>query len=233
MKLRLLLFAALCAAATASAAKTKPSPPPKTPLLPNLVPWGGFAADYFVNREPDGRRFLRFSAGVTNIGQGPLEFQGISKKASSTLPEFQVFYFPKSGSTSTLVGQCVYDADNLLWDVFHIAEYRLRDLNGNQVGTAQKASFCVADDYRLTPPVPGSPTMPRYRTCPHGSRLKKIKVGLSVGWSDVYAWPRAGQFVDVTNIPSGSYLLEMEANPEGTAQETTRDDNTLQVPVHF
>ncbi len=114
-----------------------------------------------------------------------------------------------------------------------IAQYRLRDLSGNLLASSEKASFCVADDYRTLPNLPGSPPTPRYRLCPTGSRRTSIKVGLSVGWSDVYAWPREGQWIDVTGIPSGHYLLEMEANPDGTVHETTREDNILQLPIAF
>ncbi len=76
------------------------------PLLPNLQPWPGSMQDYFVDKA-DAKKLLRFSAGVVNAGPGPLELQGISKRPSSTLPEYQVFYPIKGKATMQPVGQCV------------------------------------------------------------------------------------------------------------------------------
>ena len=50
-------------------------------------------------------------------------------------------------------------------------------------------------------------------------------MGISVGAADVYPWFIADQYLDVTNVPDGRYLLRVEINPGGTLVEKTRANN--------
>ena len=47
----------------------------------------------------------------------------------------------------------------------------------------------------------------------------------------MYSAARYGQWIDVTDVPPGNYLLESEVNPNGIIQEITREDNRVSVPV--
>jgi hypothetical protein len=38
-------------------------------------------------------------------------------------------------------------------------------------------------------------------------------MGISAGYGDVYLRDLPGQWVDVTDLPAGEYLLEVEVNP--------------------
>jgi Lysyl oxidase len=50
-------------------------------------------------------------------------------------------------------------------------------------------------------------------------------MGISVGAADVYPWYLADQYLDITNLPDGRYLLRVEINPSGKLIEKTRANN--------
>lgn len=40
-----------------------------------------------------------------------------------------------------------------------------------------------------------------------------FKQGMSVGWADVYNWFPPGQYVEVTGVPDGDYILDTTVDP--------------------
>ena len=57
--------------------------------------------------------------------------------------------------------------------------------------------------------------------------------GISVGYSDVYNSGLANQWIDVTDVPDGTYWLETIIDPENRLLETNDDNNTALVQVTF
>jgi hypothetical protein len=57
--------------------------------------------------------------------------------------------------------------------------------------------------------------------------------GISVGWADVYNWFLADQYIEISGVPDGVYVLETVANPAGTVHETTQADNTARVTIRL
>ena len=76
----------------------------------------------------------------------------------------------------------------------------------------QKAGFCVIDigPYTL-------PSVPKYLVCEFQ--------GISVGWYDEYDSSLDGQFIDVTNVAPGNYVIEAEVNSERFYEETNYNNN--------
>jgi hypothetical protein len=100
------------------------------------------------------------------------------------------------------------------------ASYELRTLTGQVAATGVKQGFCLLDSERV---VPGAG--PRTYTC--------ADQGLSSGWADVYARTVTGQWVDVTGVPEGDYLLVVTINAEGLLPEAVdHHPNTASVEVH-
>ncbi|MEM7157920.1 MAG: lysyl oxidase family protein [Myxococcota bacterium] len=56
-------------------------------------------------------------------------------------------------------------------------------------------------------------------------------MGISVGWVDIYGAGLACQYVDITGVPAGDYLLEISINFEQEIEEQTYDNNILLAPV--
>jgi Lysyl oxidase len=87
------------------------------------------------------------------------------------------------------------------------ASYELRDRNDRVVGFGHKQSFCMTDSRRY------SGDRPRRFDC-HFQ-------GITVGWADRYGFDLDGQWVDVTDVPPGDYVLIVTVNPEGKLPELT------------
>ncbi len=86
-------------------------------------------------------------------------------------------------------------------------------LDGDQVVVAgHKQAFCVLDTLRA---MSGYPS--------HGYTC--ANQGLSVGWADVYTRGLPCQWVDVTDVPSGTYTLRVRVNPDGVIDEADTTNN--------
>ncbi|MEP7294843.1 MAG: lysyl oxidase family protein [Burkholderiales bacterium] len=81
------------------------------------------------------------------------------------------------------------------------AQYRLLDATGSLVGTGKKVGFCLMDITRIDTSVNPSP---RY-TCSNQ--------GIQAGWADVYSSNLSGQWIDITGLPAGQYILEITMDP--------------------
>ena len=99
------------------------------------------------------------------------------------------------------------------------AVYNLLDTNYNVVVPGHKASFCIGDDF------PWSPTANTNHVYNCGYQ------GLQQGWVDDYPAGVACQWIDITGIPAGNYVLQLIINPENLVQESNTNNNTLYVPI--
>ncbi len=90
--------------------------------------------------------------------------------------------------------------------------------------TGRKQGFCVVDVYHYTQGVcAGSKDRPRYFSCDD--------MGLSVCQADFYAAWFDGQWIDVTGLSAGDYILEVEVNAEHFFQETDYSNNSAAITV--
>ncbi len=98
------------------------------------------------------------------------------------------------------------------------AKYELVDLAGNVVAGGGKRAFALIDYEREDP----NAGLPRYTI---GSQ------GISVGWADVYRAGLECQWIDVTDISPGEYVLEVEVNPERLFLESDYMDNAAAIKI--
>ncbi len=179
-----------------------------------------------------GRRLLRFTTIIVNEGRGPMDMVGSRAcRAIRRCPTMRVRQRIRRTdgtwqvrSTDARMQYEVGDGHRH-WHLVDFEEYRLFRLGVSdpkpRVGA--KFGFCFFDVSRIRPF--GGPSR-RYleRDCGSPTSLK-VHVGLSGGWSDVYPWNFAGQYVDVTGVPRGEYLLCVTADPrKSLRQVTTRND---------
>lgn len=107
-------------------------------------------------------------------------------------------------------------------DHFHFlgfARYTLLDDDGNALVVGRKQAFCARDSARVDPAA--DPT-PKY-DCENQ--------GIQRGWQDIYDPSLPCQYLDVTDVPSGTYWLEVEVNPERVMTELRYDNNLAKVKV--
>ncbi|WP_437877488.1 lysyl oxidase family protein [Sorangium sp. So ce513] len=103
-------------------------------------------------------------------------------------------------------------------------EYQLLDARGEIVAQGHKQAFCLVDTEPLDPADPA----PRGFPSAGGAGCNF----LSAGWADVYRVGTACQWVDVTDVPEGDYLLRVSVNPDGALAERSTEDNVVEVPIH-
>jgi len=98
-----------------------------------------------------------------------------------------------------------------------------RDNGGLILG--RKQGFCVIDvaPYQFDGIEPGPPI---YRSCSQNQ-------GIKVGWADQYVPQLACQFVQMSDVAEGDYVLEDHVNPEHLFPELNFTNNTAAVKFHF
>jgi hypothetical protein len=101
------------------------------------------------------------------------------------------------------------------------ADYRLFDMQGNLVARGHKQAFCLVDLWR--PPDSTGPRLPNFPDC--GFQ------GISAGWADVYDRDLDCQWIDVTGVPNGRYILEVHVNPARVLRETNYANNVARTEV--
>jgi hypothetical protein len=99
------------------------------------------------------------------------------------------------------------------------ASYRLLDVAGNAVLIGRKQAFCARDSERVDPKVGSQPT--------YDCNFQ----GISRGWDDDYDKSLPCQWLDVSDVAPGSYVLEVEANPVRKITELDYGNNLVRVPV--
>ena len=134
---------------------------------------------------------------------------------------------PNDGDADLDVGRPEDNPDDFEFGECHqhfhfkdFAVYRLLDSDGQVVRDGHKQAFALID---FEPLGPGAPP-PRY-PLPDGTQ------GITRGWADVYDAYLDCQWVDVTDVEPGNYVLEIEINPERVFEESTYDDNLIEIPV--
>lgn len=100
------------------------------------------------------------------------------------------------------------------------ARYELIDATGAVAARGHKQAFCLLDSIPIG--LPGAPTTPRFHC---GFQ------GLQRGWADIYGAGLDCQWVDITDVPDGDYLLRISINPDGVIVESDFTNNTVEVPV--
>lgn len=187
-------------------------------MLPDLRMGEPF--DLQVLMTPAGRYKLRFATIVWNVGDGPFEARASERSGKLMTSVVQVIH--RSDGTRRqwpVAATMFYSGDG--HDHWHIGRFVVvtlgpvpgappRDPPVND-RTLRKIGFCLID----TTPAPGGELRPpnsvssaqySYQGC--GTRAStKVKMGISVGYGDIYQACFAHQSVDVTGLPAGAYRL--------------------------
>jgi hypothetical protein len=99
-----------------------------------------------------------------------------------------------------------------------VAGYELIDAAGTTVLTGRKQGFCLRDNEAA---VAGAG--PAKYTCDYQ--------GLSAGWEDIYDKSLDCQWLDISDIVAGSYILRVVCNPDAMFQESNYENNVVDVSI--
>jgi len=191
-----------------------------------------------VRREGD-RELLVFASAVDNVGTGPLVVRASRSGADvATMRAHQVVRRNDDSEARSPVESLLrYEQaeTHAHWHLDGFERYELRDAEGETVLVARKAGFCLGDRYesRRSVELPGEPPDAVWtHECGKGRpELRTLEEGISVGYGDDYAPRLEGQFVDVTELPPGRYLLVHVANPGRVLREASYANNAASVAL--
>jgi hypothetical protein len=203
--------------------------PPES-ALPDLVPlpaWGIRAAHIA------GRDLLSFSATVWVGGNGPLDVQGFRVKSSFVMSAYQYFWQDGQVIGRAPAGTMGFDSQpgHNHWHFQQFAAYRLLGRSGKLALRSQKTGFCIAPTDPVDLLLPTAVWQPSFvglsGQCGTPTALW-VREMMPVGWGDTYTQFLAGQAFDITNLPNGTYYIQVIANPGHLLRETTSaNDATL------
>jgi hypothetical protein len=205
-------------AATAAALVVAPATLAGTTGLPDLVPLLDLDAPVVQRHQSvdprdlaegcagglTDRTLLRFTLGTENDGTGDLVL------GNPGCPDCML----EPGPTCTNpLFECSPVEGH---DHAHFSQYALYEVlptrDASAVAVGHKQGFCLEDTCE-----------PQYYTCDYQ--------GLTVGCQDVYPWSIGCQYVDVTDLPGGRYVLRATVNYAHILPELNYDNNVAETVV--
>jgi hypothetical protein len=241
----------------------KPNPQPLRQLLPDLAvrPQQNLSFDpvgiifdvvseqyptcYQSEVDEEGAHLcLRFDQITANPGEGPMElrFSVPSNERPPVTNSFQRIYSSDGVSyQDRFAGQMVFHP---VHDHYHFSSFGQTSLwkigpNGAQlVRAGRKVSFCLTDVFIELWGQKGDG--PRTYNAPdclfpafssNGSDF--FIQGITNGWADVYDWFLPDQYIEVTGVPDGVYVLQTVADPDNLLLEANESNNCGSVTIQL
>jgi hypothetical protein len=148
------------------------------------------------------RTLLRFNSAIANLGTEDLL---LGTPAGNPL-----FHFDACHNHFHL-------EDVLLYELVHPGSGAVVTVDGERI-VGRKTGFCMMD---VGPALSG--------VASRGYQCENQ--GISAGWFDEYEASLECQFIDITGVPPGSYLLRMTVNPGRQLKESDLSNNVTELPV--
>jgi hypothetical protein len=198
--------------------------------------------DLRLIRATGGGLQLRFSSTLVNVGSRPMVLRATrrSPKDPFTVKQ-QIHTRDGRHPFRALPVSTVFAGDgHSHWHIRDVARYTLIPLGDASLTPVrpkakrvQKVGYCLYDNARRAP-LRGTPPRPEYLREGCGvSDSKVLRMGLSVGWGDTYAWTLLGQYVSLTGLRAGDYRLLGRANPDNAFYEQRIDNNTVYADIRL
>lgn len=228
------LFLALALAATNFAAPPATVALDGTERLPDIgmLP----PRDFSIQQRPKGVRWLRFDSIVVNTGPGVFEVEGRGTVIDGRLDTVVQLVETDTGGRVEVAtpAKMFYAGDgHNHWHVEDLQHWTIARVSdpGAVLNRGAKRGFCFWDNYRY-----GSTASAYYHpSTTWACEMRgdaRVPMGLSVGWGDEYPSGIAFQYIDITGLPNGDYVVTLEADltsealPRGAFVEANELNNT-------
>jgi hypothetical protein len=192
--------------------------------------------DFYIIKTADGRRLLRFTTIIVNMGTGAFEVRGERPDTNTpTMAVTQRIYDTTGGYRDVNTNATMFYAGDGHdhWHVKNLQTYELiRKDNGVKVGTGAKTGFCFYDNQRYVFNLPGEPTSKVYTNCGTSDSISVV-TGLSIGWEDIYPYNIAYQYIDITGLIPGRYRLQVTADNYQQFIESNESNNFTWVDIQL
>jgi hypothetical protein len=192
-----------------------------------------------TQRTRTGRVLLRAGNAIDSVGVGPAELRGVRTSARWMRAQ-QVIRRVDGGVLRVDAGaRLEYKRahQNRSWWKFHDAarfELWTTDLAGTpvrRVRTGPKVAYCLRD-LELAHRELGGPRREVYPPCSTNRNRRRVTLGTSTGWSDVYPPRYPEQYIDVTGL-RGCFAYVHTADPSDGIRETDETNNVARVIVRL
>ena len=117
----------------------------------------------------------------------------------------------RSDPNNPYAGAFYFDACHGHYHLRDFSEYRLLYQDGNPAQVGRKQGFCFEDSFKYTD----------HRSNGYHCGYQ----GITSGWGDWYYKQLPGQWIDVTGVPEGDYVLEVEINLQDPAYRFDEGEN--------
>ncbi|WP_328360652.1 lysyl oxidase family protein [Streptomyces sp. NBC_00445] len=178
-----------------------------------------------------GKDYLAFSANVWNAGPAPLVVDGFRSPGKELMDAYQYFYDANGKQVGyTPTGTMEWDPreGHEHWHFTDFASYRLLSADQTKEVRSGKEAFCLANTDAVDYTVKNANWKP-YNTdlstaCGQENSISVREV-LDVGSGDTYTQDIPGQSFDITDVPNGTYYIQVIANPAKRLKETHTTNN--------
>lgn len=183
-------------------------------------------------------RCLRFDTIVGNVGEGAFELAYSVHKTEVVAAVQRIYRTDGSFGDRFAVASEFHPTHAH----FHVRDFYTSRLwkagrKGERVGDdpvarGDKNGFCP-EDSRPVSDTPDDASRRRYSCFFRDEPAQRgfQVVGISAGWVDVYTASLPDQFVEITGVPDGRYVLELELDPHDVFVEADESNNTICVLV--
>jgi hypothetical protein len=150
---------------------------------------------------PGTRRLLRFDTATANVGNADVEVGNPLQNACFSFSQCHQHYHFKG-----------------------VGQYTLYQADGTTVAAVgHKQGFCLEDIEPIAWLNPQPPQPKHAFDC--------NDQGLHAGFEDIYPNDVDCQWIDITGLPAGQYVLSVHVNPQQYLPESNYDNNEAHVPV--
>ncbi len=200
---------------------------PDESVLPDLRALPSF--DINVRNGRSGRSFVEFAATVWVDGASPVVVEGFRRSGEGVMDAYQYFYDNGEVVGRAPAGDFIYDErdGHLHWHILQFVQYQLIDADQANAIRSAKESFCLvptdAVDLSGDNAARTAEAQDLHTSC-GGSEALWIRETLPLGWGDTYY--QGGKYgFEITDVPNGTYFVEVEANPDGILYEQDETNN--------
>jgi hypothetical protein len=186
-----------------------------------------------------GHRQLQFTHITADVGAGPFEIDP-HYDAQTGISTFTQRLYRSTGQGSwaparsvplAAVGTWMPPSDyNFPLTRFTLSRLGPRDSLGSVVAVSPKVDYCITGDTMVNG-IPDTPSQTFISPGNCGDPTQPL--GWSVGWGDEYDQTDAGQPIDLTGVPNGTYILRATVDPYHVFRESSPandvTDTTLRI----
>ncbi|MGW4239387.1 lysyl oxidase family protein [Streptomyces sp. NPDC004749] len=217
------------------AAPKRPTGPARVPDVPKpdlrSLPAYDIAISDGEEGDTPGKDYMVFSANVWNAGPAPLVVDGFRSPGKDLMDAYQYFYDADGKQVGySPSGTMEWDprAGHEHWHFTDFASYRLLSADQKEIVRSGKEAFCLANTDAIDYTVKNANWHPENTDLSTACGVKSsisVREVLDVGSGDTYTQYLPGQSFDVTDLPNGTYYIQVIANPEKRLHETSVDNN--------